>query len=132
VSKPAVFLVEPWTIQPVQTHRQHLLSISSALPIPTLPPPCLNQRCFVSVSPGRISCLAWTVHRPAHVRRKICAADFPRRTPSYTNLRRQFFPPVAWLPPPQCPNQQSSSSSLGLSNPGNAAGSHPSFSTPCP
>ena len=23
------------------------------------------------------SCLAWTVHRPAHVRRKICAADFP-------------------------------------------------------
>ncbi|PNT26136.2 hypothetical protein POPTR_008G224328v4 [Populus trichocarpa] len=41
VSKPAVFLVEPWTIQPVQTHRQHLLPIlpiSSALPIPPLPP----------------------------------------------------------------------------------------------
>ena len=43
VSKPAVFLVEPWTIQPVQTHRQHLLPIlptlpiSSALPIPTPP-----------------------------------------------------------------------------------------------
>jgi hypothetical protein len=38
VSKPAVFLVEPWT---VQTHRQHLLPIlpiSSALPIPPLPP----------------------------------------------------------------------------------------------
>ena len=58
VSKPAVFLVEPWTFQPVQTHRQHLLPIlpiSSALPIPPLPPPCLNQRCFVSVSPARIS-----------------------------------------------------------------------------
>ena len=57
VSKPAVFLVEPWTIQSVQTHRQHLLPIlptlpiSSALPIPTLHPPCLNQRCFVSVPP---------------------------------------------------------------------------------
>ena len=43
VSQPAVFLVEPWTIQPVQTHRQHLLPIlptlpiSSALPIPTPP-----------------------------------------------------------------------------------------------
>jgi len=30
VSKPAVFLVEPWTIQPVQTRRQHLLP---AMPI---------------------------------------------------------------------------------------------------
>jgi hypothetical protein len=44
VSQPAVFLVEPWTIQPVQTHRQHLLPIlptlpiSSTLPIPTLRP----------------------------------------------------------------------------------------------
>ena len=57
VSKPAVFLVEPWTIQSVLTHRQHLLPtvpILSALPIPTLRPPCLNQRCFVSVSPRRI------------------------------------------------------------------------------
>src|SRR4030065_682416 len=76
VSKPAVFLVEPWTIQPVQTRRQHLLPampISSALPIPTLPPPCLNQRCFVSVSPGRIF-LAWL--------------DSPSSSPcSSTNLR---------------------------------------------
>jgi hypothetical protein len=38
VSKPAVFLVEPWTVQPVQTHRQHLVPILPTLPIPTLPP----------------------------------------------------------------------------------------------
>ena len=52
VSKPAVFLGEPWTVQPVQTHRQHLLPIlpiSSALPIPTLPPvskPALFRQLF--------------------------------------------------------------------------------------
>jgi hypothetical protein len=54
MSGPTVFFVKPWTIQSVQTHRQPILStlpISSALPIPTLRPPCLNQRCFFSVSP---------------------------------------------------------------------------------
>ncbi|KAI5581152.1 hypothetical protein BDE02_08G202800 [Populus trichocarpa] len=81
VSKPAVFLVEPWTIQPVQTHRQHLLPIlpiSSALPIPPLPPPCLNQRCFVSVSRGRIF---------------LPGLDSPSSSPcSSKNLRCRFSP----------------------------------------
>src|SRR3990170_973664 len=81
VSKPAVFLVEPWTIQPVQTRRQHLLPampISSALPIPTLPPPWLNQRCFVSVSPGRIF---------------LPGLDSPSSSPcSSKNLRCRFSP----------------------------------------
>jgi hypothetical protein len=119
VSKPVVFLVEPWTIQPVQTHRQHLLPIlptlpiSSALPIPTLRPPCLNQRCFVSVSPHDFSCLACTVRRPPHVRRTICAADSPRRTPSCTHLRCRFSPLLAWLPLPPFLDQQSFSSSPG-------------------
>ena len=36
--------------------------------------------------------MAWTVHRPAHVRRKICAANSPRRTCSCTNLRCRFPP----------------------------------------
>jgi len=47
--------------------------------------------------------MAWTVHRPAHVRRKICAADSPRRTCSCTNLRCRFPPcwhgcrcPLVW------------------------------------
>jgi hypothetical protein len=41
MSGPTVFFFKPWTIQSVQTHRQPILStlpISSALPIPTLPP----------------------------------------------------------------------------------------------
>jgi len=100
VSKPAVFLVEPWTIQPVQTHRQHLLPI---LPIPTLPPPCLNQRCFVSVS--------------------VQQSALP------------ISPLLAWLPPPQCPDQQSSPSSLGLSSPeipGTLPDHVPASATPCP
>ena len=93
VSKPAVFLVEPWT---VQTHRQHLLPIlpiSSALPIPPLPPPCLNQRCFVSVSPARIF---------------LSGLDSPSSSPcSSRNLRCRFFPMLAWLPLPPCLDQQS-------------------------
>jgi hypothetical protein len=103
VSKPAVFLGEPWTVQPVQTHRQHLLPIlpiSSALPIPPLPPPCLNQRCFVSVSPARIS---------------LSGLDSPSSSPcSSRNLRCRFFPMLAWLPLPPCLDQQSFPSSPGL------------------
>ena len=103
VTKPAVFLVEPWTIQPIQTHRQHLLPIqpiSSALPIPPLPPPCLNQRCFVSVSPGRIF---------------LPGLDSPSSSPcSSRNLRCRFSPMLAWLPLPPCLDQQSFPSSPGL------------------
>ena len=50
---PTVFFVKPWTIQSVQTHRQPILStlpISSALPIPTLPPvskPTLFRQLFL-------------------------------------------------------------------------------------
>ena len=122
VSKPAVFLVEPWTIQPVQTHRQHLLPTAdfagSADPKPTLPkqtllpnlptlsrglplpPPWLNQRCFVSVSPGRIF---------------LPGLDSPSSSPcSSKNLRCRFSPLVAWLPRPPCLDQQSFPSSPGL------------------
>src|SRR4030067_333441 len=103
VSKPAVFLVEPWTIQPVQTRRQHLLPampISSALPIPPLPPPWLNQRCFVSVSPGRIF---------------LPGLDSPSSSPcSSKNLRCRFSPLLAGLPRPPCLDQQSFPSSPGL------------------
>jgi len=49
--------------------------------------------------------------------KKSALSIFPRRTHNGTNLRCQFFPLVAWLPLPQCPDQQSSSSSLGLSSP---------------
>src|SRR3990172_8476254 len=66
---------------PVQPRRQHLLPampISSALPIPTLPPPWLNQRCFVSVSPGRIF---------------LPGLDSPSSSPcSSKNLRCRFSP----------------------------------------
>ena len=37
MSGPTVFFVKPWAIQSVQTHRQPILPISPALPIPTLP-----------------------------------------------------------------------------------------------
>ena len=133
VSKPAVFLIEPWTIQSVLTHRQHLLPILptlpifSALPIPTLRPPCLNQRCFVSVSPRRIF---------------LPGLDSPSSSPcSSKNLRCRFSPTnlqphksalpnlptlSRGLPLPQCLNLWSFSSSLGLSSP-----SRPIASTRC-
>ena len=94
VSKPAVFLVEPWT---VQTHRQHLLPIlptlpiSSALPIPTLPavpePALFRQRvpsmnfpawpAQSSIQPVFVekSALPLLPDEPAAA--QICAADFP-------------------------------------------------------
>ena len=79
----------------IQTHRHHLLPtspISSALPIPALPAvseqPLLRQRIPF--------CLAWTAQRPAHVRQKICAADF-----SHCWHRCRFFPLLASLPLPQ-------------------------------
>src|SRR4030042_912211 len=83
--------------------RQPLLPampISSALPIPTLPPPWLNQRCFVSVSPGRIF---------------LPGLDSPSSSPcSSKNLRCRFSPLLAWLPRPPCLDQQSFPSSPGL------------------
>ena len=76
VSKPAVFLVEPRAIQPVQTHRQHLLPIlltnlqlhKYALPIPPLlawlplPQSCPDQESFLS-SLGLSSLSRLTVSR---------------------------------------------------------------------
>ena len=54
---------------------RHLLPI---LPIPTLPPPCLNQRCVVSVSPARIF---------------LPGLDSPSSSPcSSKNLRCRFSP----------------------------------------
>ena len=44
--------------------------------------------------PDEFSCLARPVQRPAPVRRKICAADFPRRTCSCTNPRCHC--PIVW------------------------------------
>jgi len=99
VSKLAVFLVEPWTIQPVQTHRQHLLPIlptlpiSSALPIPTLPavpePALFHQRVPSTTFPawpGQSSIQPMFVQQSAlpilpdePPAAQICAADFPRR-----------------------------------------------------
>jgi len=77
---------------------------------------CPRQPLFSSASPlDEFSCLTWPVQRPTHVHQRICAANFPRRTHNCTNLRCRFFPLVAWLPLPQCLDQQSSSSSLGLS-----------------
>ena len=139
VSKPAVFLVEPWTIQPVQTHRQHLLPTAdfagSADPKPTLPkqtllpnlptlsrglplpPPWLNQRCFVSVSPGRIF-----LHGLDSPSSSPCSSKNLRCRFSPTNLQLHKYalpipPLLAWLPLPQsCPDQQSFLSSLGLSS----------------
>jgi hypothetical protein len=104
VSKPALFLVEPWTVQPVQTHRQHLLPIlpiSPALPIPPLPPPCLNQRCFVSVSPGRIFLpgLDSPSSSPCSSKNLRC-----RFSPTNLQLRKYALPIpplLAWLPLPQ-------------------------------
>ena len=94
VSKPAVFLVEPWT---VQTHRQHLLPIlptlpiSSALPIPTLPAvpePALFRQRVPSMNfpawPGQSSIQPVFVEKSAlpllpdePAAAQICAADFP-------------------------------------------------------
>ena len=187
VSKPAVFLIEPWTIQSVLTHRQHLLPILptlpifSALPIPTLRPPCLNQRCFVSVSPRRIflpgldsppssPCSSKNLrcrfcrlcrfrrrcrfqHCPPCLNQRCFVSVSPRQiflpgldSPSPSpcssqNLRCRFSPTnlqphksalpnlptlSRGLPLPQCLNQQSFSSSLGLSSP-----SRPIASTRC-
>jgi len=99
VSKPAVFLVEPWTIQPVQTHRQHLmlilptLPISSALPIPTPPavpgPALFRQRLPLTTFPawpGRSGVQPMFVKQSAlpifpdePPALQVCAADFSCR-----------------------------------------------------
>jgi hypothetical protein len=99
VSKPAVFLIEPWTIQPVQTHRQHLLPIlltlliSSALPIPTLPAmpePALFRQRVPSMTfpawPGQSGVQPMFVEQSAlpifpdePPAAQICAAGFSRR-----------------------------------------------------
>ena len=141
VSKPAVFLIEPWTIQSVLTHRQHLLPILptlpifSALPIPTLRPPCLNQRCFVSVSPRRIFLPGLDSPPSSPCSSKNLRCRFP---PTNLQLHKSALPippPVAWLPPPQCPDQQSSPSSLGLSSPeipGTLPDRVAASATPCP
>jgi len=54
LSGPTVFFVKPWTINrpDASPASAAILLISLALSIPTLRPPSLNQRCFVSVSPG--------------------------------------------------------------------------------
>ncbi|KAL9347212.1 hypothetical protein Peur_058584 [Populus x canadensis] len=56
MSGPTVFFVKPWAIQSVQTHRQPILPISPALPIPTLPP---AQICAADLSRRWHGC-----HRP--------------------------------------------------------------------
>jgi len=84
-------------------------------------PSCLNQRCFVSVSPRRLF---------------LPGLDGPTSSPcSSNNLRCRFPPLLAWLPSPQCPDQQSSPSSLGLSSPeipGTLPDRVPASATPCP
>jgi len=50
--------------------------------------------------PDEFSCLAWTVHRPAHVRQQSTLPIFLCRTYSCTNMRYRFIPLFAWLPAP--------------------------------
>jgi len=45
--------------------------------------------------PNEFSCLAWTVHRPAHVRQQSALPIFLWQTYSCTNLRCQFIPLLA-------------------------------------
>src|SRR3972149_156853 len=85
-------------------------TLSRGLPLPQRLTSAVSSACPLD----EFSCLAWTAHRPAHVRRKICAADFPRRTRSCSNLRCRFSPLLAWLPRPPCLDQQSFPSSPGL------------------
>ena len=62
---------------------------------------CVRTAPVSSAHPlDEFSCLAWPAQRPAHVRQKICAADFPRRASSCTNPRCRFFPLLASLPLP--------------------------------
>ena len=43
---------------------------------------CPRQPLFSSAYPlDEFSCLAWPIQRPAHVRQKICAVDFPPTIP---------------------------------------------------
>jgi len=80
LSGPTVFFVKPWTINPPDASPASaaILLISLALPIPTLRPPSLNQRCFVSVSPRRIF---------------LPGLNSPSSSPcSSKNLRYQFSP----------------------------------------
>src|SRR4030042_566792 len=90
-----------------RANKPTLLNLPTLLPnLPTLsrglplPPPWLNQRCFVSVSPGRIF---------------LPGLDSPSSSPcSSKNLRCRFSPLLAWLPRPPCLDQQSFPSSPGL------------------
>jgi len=109
-------------IMPSQTHNLHKLlraakfTYACRLPMFVLPL-SITTPIFVSLPFDKFSCLAWTVQCQAHVRQTICSADFPWQTYNCTNLRCRFFPLLAWLPLPQCRNQQSFLSSLGLSSP---------------
>ena len=87
-------------IAPSRTHDLHKPSRAAEFASACRLPLSAAAPVFVSLPVDEFSCLARPVQRPAHVRQKICAADFPRRTCSCTNLRCRFFPLLAWLPLP--------------------------------
>jgi len=72
---------------------------------------CLCLRCRIprqpqfssAYPPDEFSCVAWTVHRPAHVRQQSALPIFLWRTFSRINLRCRFLPLLAWLPAPLDP-----------------------------
>ena len=79
-------------IVPSRTHGLHkplrAAEIASACRLPL----SVTAPIFISLPPDEFSCLAWPVQRPAHVRQKICAVDFPPTSPQRHKSALPIFP----------------------------------------
>ena len=110
VSKPAVFLVEPWTIQSVLTHRPapaadcaDFVGAADSNTAPTVSEPALFRQRVPSTNfpawPGQSSVQPLFVEKSA-------LPNFPDE-PAAAHLRCRFSPLLAWLPLPHCLDQRS-------------------------